>query len=484
MRIGDLSIRFKLPLWGGALIVISALTGGASLMVRAYEDVRQDVVASADSLGRTLAKTLVPALLHEDVWRAYEIIMAPFHGLAAGEVNPAQVGTIVLLDPGHRVVVSNQPRDLPMLAEIAHINPDYAALIERIDGPGGRSAQFFEPGGDNLFFVVPVADEEAHLGDLVLVYSNRLIRARFLDAVRGAALVGSVVVAVLLWLSWYWGRRIAVPLVTLAERIRGLGRELPEPPDPGLYTHKDELGDLFDAFARVVGELRAKAALEKEMVKSERLAAVGRLAAGIAHEVNNPLAGMLTALDTLTTHGVVDERTRRTVALLERGLQQIRETVAALLVEGKVKSRDFAPQDVGDVQTLLSAPMRDKALAVEWQCTLPPSLPLPSSLVRQLLINLMLNAIQAAERGGRCRCSIDGDGSTLRLATVNDGPALSAEQLEHLYEPFSAASGDSGHGLGLWVSYQIVRQLGGSIRHRVDEGLTRFDVELPVERVN
>lgn len=481
MGLLDISIRFKLPIWGGMLILISALTGGTTLMVRAYNDVRQDVAASADSLGRTMAKTLVPVLLHDDVWRAYEIIAAPLHGATVQSGNPAQADTILLLDLQNRIVVSSRPRELPMLADVAQIGPEYKALLQKIDSAHNAPPELFPlDDSDKLFFVLPVVDEDVRLGNLVLVYSNTRILNRFLDAVRSAAQIGAVVVLILLWLSWYWGRRMAVPLVTLAQGIRGLGRDVSTAPIPHVYPHKDELGELFDAFSRVLTDLRAKAALEKEMLKSERLAAVGRLAAGIAHEVNNPLAGLLTALDTLKTHGAADERTRRTMALLERGLQQIRDTVAALLVEGRIKSRDLGPQDIDDVQTLLVPQARAKGLAVEWQSELPASVGLPASPVRQVLINLMVNALHAANPHGKCGCTLDFDGNLLHIRTFNDGELLSPEQLDTLFEPFIAGRSESGHGLGLWVSYQIIRQLGGNIRHRADKGLTWFEVEIPV----
>jgi len=74
------------------------------------------------------------------------------------------------------------------------------------------------------------------------------------------------------------------------------------------------------------------------MVQSERLAALGQLAAGIAHEINNPLSGMLTAIDTLKCHSDADPRMMKTIALIERGLTQIKDTVGALLVEAKIKA--------------------------------------------------------------------------------------------------------------------------------------------------
>jgi signal transduction histidine kinase len=215
------------------------------------------------------------------------------------------------------------------------------------------------------------------------------------------------------------------------------------------------------------------------MLQSERLAAVGRLAAGMAHEINNPLGGMLTALDTLKCHGDLDSRTLKTVALIERGLTQIRDTVGALLVEARMKSRDLLPQDIEDVRTLVAPQAHKKTLRLDWVNGLDRSAAVPATLVRQILINLTLNAIAAAAENGHVACEIGLESGALHLAVTNDGKLLSVEQMEHLFEPFSPLS-EGGHGLGLWVTYQIVQQLGGRITAERRDGRMRFAVRLPI----
>jgi hypothetical protein len=79
MRLFDLSFRHKIPLWGSALIVATALAVSAAAMLRAYDYLKQDLVNSSENLGFTLAKTLFPVLLHDDAWRAFELVRAPFH---------------------------------------------------------------------------------------------------------------------------------------------------------------------------------------------------------------------------------------------------------------------------------------------------------------------------------------------------------------------------------------------------------------------
>ncbi|GAB4172983.1 MAG: hypothetical protein Fur0039_14080 [Rhodocyclaceae bacterium] len=473
----DLSFRYKIPLWGSMLIVTAALFVASSLMFRAYRDLRQDLYISADVLARALARTLFPAVLHDDVWQAFEIVRAPFHGASPGQL--AQAEMIFVLDRGGRVYVSNDPKFLPMLVEIRYASKELAMLSERIGRMGEAETGTRElVGPEHIYFIIAIADHEARLGHLVLVYSGEAFFKRFLSIAGNAGGIALLVLAVLLPINWYWGRRTAEPLLRLASRMAQVGRSIPEPLEPGLYAYGDELGRLFEAYERMVKELRDKAFLEQEMLRSERLAAVGRLSAGIAHEINNPLAGMLTAISTLKAHGQADARTLKTVALMERGLQQIKDTVAALLVEARLTRRNLTVQDVEDVRTLIEPEVRRKSLRLEWVSTLERVVDLPASLVRQILINLLLNAINAAAERGWVECRIGIADACLEIGVANDGTPLPARVREHLFEPF--VSGSGGHGLGLWVTYQIVQQLGGSISASRGKPLTRFHVSLPL----
>lgn len=476
----DLSFRLKLPLWGSVLIVVTALAVSGALMFRAYDDLKQDLLISSKSLGRSLAKPLFRALLHDDVWRAFEIVLSPLG--EDGADNPVRPDAIIVLDRGYRVVVSSRPTEMPMLADFRRFGAEQAALAEAIESLRGREAHTVDlPDAEHLYVVVPIADEAALLGALVLSHSKRAFLPRFWNTAKSGALIGLLVLAVLLPANWYWGRRMAAPLAQLTDHIDGLGRGVPDELDAGLYAYRDELGRLFQAYRRMVHELREKALLERQMVQSERLAAVGRLAAGMAHEINNPLGGMLTAIDTLKCHAGTDPRTLKTISLIERGLVQVKETVGALLVEARLKSRELTRQDVEDVRTLAAPAAQKKRVRLAWRNELPETLPLPATLVRQILINLLLNAIQAANEDGEVGCLAEGaQGAPLAITVTNDGKLLSPEQMEHLFEPFSPLS-ESGHGLGLWVTWQIVQQLGGRITARAKEDRMVFEVRIPVE---
>lgn len=478
MRLFDLSFRHKIPLWGSALIVASAIAVSGALMYRTYDDLKHDLIVSSESLGFTLAKTLFPTLLHDDAWRAYELIRAPFH---EERVKQAMDPTaIFVVDKDQRVLVSSMPLVMPLLGRLDSLGEDYPQLAHALRNASMEDTGAYEfPDSDRLHVTIPVGEEGAHLGTLVITHSKDVFLPRFHGIALGGAAMGALVLAILLPLNWYWGRRMAEPLVQLAHGMSEIVHGAPAELKQDLYAFHDELGQLFDAYRQAAAEIRAKAELEQEVMQSERLAAVGRLAAGIAHEVNNPLGGMLMALDTLKQRGEMEPATARTVALLERGLQQITETVGALLVQARVQARNLSRQDFEDIRTLIEPQAGKKYLRLEFDVDLDNGLPLPAGFVRQVLINLLLNAIQATPVHGQVRMSATQTVDQLVLIVANQGEPPPPEILPHLFEPFVTGRAN-GHGLGLWVTYQTIHQLEGHIAVECPDGEVRFIIHLPL----
>ena len=476
----NLSFRRKIPLWTSFVISFSIFVVGAALMTRAYEDMKRAVVISASNLGHTLANTVAPTLLHDDVWRAFEIVRSPIHGEPA--LTPVQVDAVVVLGKDHKVFVSSDPDTLPMLTEPVTLGADWLQLSLRL-GAGTKWPLVLEPeGSDYLYVALPITDRDAQLGHLVLRYARSVFHPWFIDSLWQGLGIGLLVLAVLIPINWYWASRMATPLVDLAQRMGRILEIEPEPLPPDLYPYDDELGQMFQAYDRMALALRDKAALENEVVKSERLAAIGQLTAGIAHEINNPLAGLITVVDTLKLQRDLDPRTLRNLELIDRGLMQIRDTVAALLVQTRVQARPLNQHDLEDIHTLIQTQVSKRRIRLEWSATMPAELPAPASLVRQILINLLLNALQAAAEGGQVSLwlgSKDESKSCLSIVVRNDGVLLSDEQLVRLFEPFTSTRA-GGHGLGLWVTYQIVTQLGGRISARNIDGQVEFVVNLPL----
>ena len=479
-RLFDLSLRHKIPLWGAALILFSTFSVSGVMMYRAYDDLKLALVTSSKGLGQTLAKTLTPPLLRDDVWRAFEIVRAPFaNRLSDTSIHP---DIILVTSPANEIIVSSDPERFPMLRKIGSFGVDFQPFAHSASILNGNSPQVLEPGGaDYIYVTIPIRDGSLFLGTLILRHPRAGLNASFRQAVTGGAVLGVIVLAILLPVNWYWGQRMATPLVYLAARMKNIGAGPPEKLKPDIYNYNDELGQMFAAYNAMVEVLKEKAILEKEVISTERLTAIGRLTAGIAHEVNNPLSGMLTALDTLKRRGGLDERSLKTFGLMERGLLQIRDSVAALLVEARPGKRQLENCDLEDIRTLLHHEISQKHIKFEFESGIPDRLPLPAGAIRQILINLLHNALEAAgkDRNGWVRASVKVTEGRLLLEVVNSGDTISPDHLAHLYEPF-VTNREDGHGLGLWVTYQLVSQLDGRISAKSRDGKTEFRVLLAI----
>ncbi len=242
--------------------------------------------------------------------------------------------------------------------------------------------------------------------------------------------------------------------------------------------------------ARAEAESRHQARvheLERQVRHSERLASVGRLAAGIAHEVNNPLEGMrnyLALLDEDLARGAPEEA-RALVPRVREGLDRVAGIVRQVLRFGEPGRAMSQPVDLDSVVTdtlgLVRADKRYDTVAIRPELGLGGDHPVqgnPTTL-RQLALNLVLNACQAQPAGGEVRVvtALSNGGVTLEVA--DRGPGFAPEALEHLFEPFFSTRGSTG--LGLAVCHGIVAEHEGSIEGtNRDGGGASVTVHLPL----
>ena len=478
--IRNLGFRYKIPLRGSLLIAITAIIITSSLLYGVYHDLKRDALQNADRMSRLLVHTLTPLLLHDDVWRTYEVIKSPIQ--IPNNEKLHDIDEILLLTPRQQVYVSTNPKKYPALSDLAQINPNLGELKSIISQFRETAPKAVElPNSDKFYVISNIISDGVLLGTLVLGYSNSMFMPHFYGIVWQSIITTLLVAAAILPLTWFWGWRMAEPLTQLASSMSRVSSTstFPDPDDFSLYESKDEIGQIGVAFKRMLGELKEKENLEKQILVSERLAAIGRLTAGIAHEINNPLGGMLNAINTEKKHGNSDPQTRKTISLLERGLLQIKDIIAALLVEAKFQSHPLSVQDIEDTRTLVQADAHKISTQIIWHNDIKESQPIPSTLVRQVLINLLLNAIQASHENGLVHCHIFRESDNLVFTVSNDGRHITTDQMGYLFEPL-ASGRDSGNGLGLWIVYQIVSQLKGEITMQSEPGETIFTVTLPL----
>ena len=486
MHFKNISLRYKIPLRVTVLVIVTAFVLASTLVYRSINDLRNNLIANAYQMGGVISDTLVNPMLHDDIWRTFEIINTPFRGpqhplpeQAAAMDQGAEY--ILILDTENKVYVSTQPDRFPMKSNPITIEPLFTDILKTLPELRDLHPAVVEtPESNALFLLTPIHSGGVLIGTLVMSYSNTPFKSRLYSQALDAILITLLVLAVLLPFGLYWGRRMAAPLLQLSDAMNKITPNLPDSSDIALAESNDEIGQLGKAFKGMLVELKEKEHLQQQVIASDRLAAIGRLAAGVAHEINNPLGGMLNAISTYKRHGGQDPLTLKTISILERGLLQIKDTVAALLVEAKAKARFFDQNDIDDICTLIQPDVQAKHVNFTLENDITDALPVPSTLARQVIINLLLNAIHATQQHGHVRLHIHRNNGNLLIDVTNDGSYIPKDMISYLFEPFTSLN-EKGSGLGLWVIYQIVQQLGGLITVQSEPGETQFTVQLPLQ---
>lgn len=240
------------------------------------------------------------------------------------------------------------------------------------------------------------------------------------------------------------------------------------------------------ADAVVEREEQLKLATRQQISRSEKLASIGRLAAGIAHEINNPLTGVLTFAHLLRQKENIDEQDRQDLDLIINETTRVGEIVSGLLDFARESPLVKHPLDINDVIRrtirLVRSQKRFDDIAIEHH--LKEGVPKVNGDVNQLeqvLLNLLLNACEAMPNGGTLRVSTTAQNRRLLLKVADTGCGIKREHLDQIFEPFFTSKPvGTGTGLGLSVSYGIIQQHGGSMEVESKEGKgATFTIVLP-----
>jgi signal transduction histidine kinase len=455
------SYRIKVPLALGAVALAAGIAVAMTTYLLVFRFVEQNASAQTQRLARTLARSLAQPLLSNDVWRAFQTVRASSLTDAPSESPALQV---IVLDAQGAVFVALDPKRYPLGTPAARLSERLAQAARWIT-QDTRSAGYLDEPVDASSLVVAerlVGEEETLLGGVIVEQEHGISRAQAREVAERLAALGSLAIALVAIVGWTVGRRMIRPLEKLRSAMRAAPRDDVRPAVTEVSRLNDEVGDLGGAFLAMMTELDARRQMERDMLNAERMASIGRLTAGIAHEVNNPLGGMLAAVGNRRLRGGLDDETGRTLALLERGLQQIHSTVSALLNEARLELHELRDDDLHDVYLLLQPEAQGVGCAISWRVRRPDSGQLPSVAVRQTLLNLCLNAIAAAGDGGRVRVSSSESANAWQVRVANTGAALSAAQFDAML--LGQPQRDGGRaGLGLWVTSRILQTLGGTI---------------------
>jgi two-component system NtrC family sensor kinase len=310
-------------------------------------------------------------------------------------------------------------------------------------------------------------------------------RARERLAARLLVVSAGFTVIVGLFVAWH-ARRLLAPLAAVTERARAVsqGDLTPRP----VVAKNDEIGELAVTFESMVGAIaRANA----ELLASERLAAIGKMAAQVTHEVRNPLSSLALNVELLEEElggGGGEASALLTAVKLE--VERLTQLTEKYLSLARRSHPDFHEEDLGVVvsDAVASSQAELSQHEIRTELSIEPGLPtvsLDETQIRQVMLNLIRNAREAMAGGGELGVAVKAlrppePPELLEISVKDSGGGMDEQTREHLFEPFFTTK-RHGTGLGLAITQEIVEAHGGKIRcERQEPRGTRFVIELPV----
>jgi len=294
-------------------------------------------------------------------------------------------------------------------------------------------------------------------------------------------------------LSLFWSRRITRPLEKLSDATKELGRG-----EFNIHierTSNDEIGHLAESFNQMASELsiREKALNEAQaqLVQSEKMAAFGQLGAGIAHEVKNPLAGILGFAQLSLRKTEKDSPLHKNLLQIEKETRRCKTIIENLLKFARQEKVQYAATDINrvvqDSIDIMGHQLGIHQIKVEKDLSANlPEIMANGNQIQQVLMNFMLNSQQAMNGNpGTVRLETAlADAENIEIRVKDNGPGIPKEIQTKIFEPFfTTKPAGQGTGLGLSVSYGIIKDHGGIIRIVSQQGEgTLFIITLPVNR--
>jgi two-component system NtrC family sensor kinase len=367
----------------------------------------------------------------------------------------------------------------------------------RLAGGVGMTSRIVSPSsGERTFEVrMPLEAEGRWLGGLTVGFSLALVERRLAAIPRRLALVALLLILANSLLTAVYVETLIRPILRLNQIMKRAGGGDMAVRAPA--RRGDEVAELGAAFNRMMDELERARAQEKvhqtQLAHTEKMAAVGTLAAGVAHEVNNPLGGVLTCLENMRADPTNEEMRAKYLALIQSGVERIQHTVANLLGFSRQRPLNPEPTSINDrlrhVVELAAYQLRKAGVEVSFSLHPgDPRVTADRSQMEQLFLNLVLNALQAMPEGGTLTLQT-GISEGQAFAEVRDtGRGIPPEIRDRIFDPFfTTRAVGRGTGLGLAVSDSIVAAHGGRIEvtSRVGVGsafrvwLPRFEASIP-----
>lgn len=453
----------KAPLLVAALMSLMSSIVSYLILDRMAAAQQKALTQLAEAYLDGVSTALMPHVIRRDSWEVFDTLDRAREHYAAVKA----VFTVVALPEGE-VLASSNPTLFPLSSELP-----WELRAPFIEGHSMFPNRLHINEGQGVALVWrPLMEAEQQVGDLFaeLDISHLLAERRqvLLTLLSGAFLL-TLTFVFIGYVAVRWMVRPIGLLSHFVESVRHGHDDLL--PVGALMDPRTEFGLLFKRFDAMKDAIREREELATRLAEEEKLALIGKLASSMAHEVNNPLGGMRNVIDTIRKHGS-DEATRaRSLDLLDRGLEGIANVTRATLVtyRGGADPSKLAFRDMEDIQLLVQHIVKRRQLNLRWSNSLPQETMVDGTSVRQIALNLLLNACEATQEGGEVGLEARVEEGNLVVVVRDQGPGIPDNVVSQLINPSISGLPEISLGLGAWTVGMLTKRLEGRIEVETNE---------------
>lgn len=393
------------------------------------------------------------------------------------------------------------PEEKRIIREIESLFPVYENYQEQVIGlykagfPGQAQNILSGDMRSTFLLIYEKCEEYLAINERLMWEARQHIEMENETASKIMYAIGGIGILLGIFLGIILARSITHPLYELVLKVKGATeKDLIEKVDIADETELDHLDrhvrDLIDRTYEINKDLEQS---RKKLMQAEKLAALGQISAGIAHEIYNPLAAIKMLLFSLRNELTLDSQKEKDFEVITGEIARMERFIQNFLLFARPREPVKSPLNVLEVidntLALLSPQLMNGKIDIERNFSTPlPAIHADGEQLQQVLVNIILNAIQAMPNGGKmmirvCINKADQSGS-LQISVHDTGRGVPPQILKNIFDPF-VTTRSKGSGLGLSIAYQIIKNHGGWIEavNNPDKGAT-FRINLPLQGDN
>ncbi len=475
-----LSLQYKFILITTLAIILLMDVIGYLAVEREKSILYTEVETQGKLLGETLAIPIINDLIYERLGLVEEGGLLDNYILEIFNRQDVDLLYISIIDENGRVLSHNN------ITEYGKVYSD-PLTTKALQANGTVIQNFSENGHNALDFGIPLSIGKKRWGTLKFAISLEKVEHEIIATVKKIVILTLFLVAAGFGIILLLSRRFISPITQLASTMEKTGGDYLDV-KVDVKGH-DELATLGDRFNSMIERIRqANEELKKtheKLVQSEKLASIGILAAGVAHEINNPLGGLFNCLQMLNQHADNPEFREKYLGLIREGLDRIESTVNKLLWmsrKGEHKPVEISIRDaVNEVYSFVEYKLKKSKIQFNNEISGGANIVIAPHDFQQMTLNLFINAIQAMQEGGSLKVRCYREDSKIKIEVIDTGRGIAQENLGKIFDPFfTTKPPGEGTGLGLWLTYEIIRNYNGEISVESEEGKgTKFIMSFP-----